>query len=473
MTYLVLDVQWHFLHYHGKEWPPHPSRVFQAVCPHADCREGSEEASILRWLERQPAPEIVAPLVEVGEEVITYVPNNDDHDGKLPWSETSLHRVDKLLCNYNFHGEQDNWVQYRWAVPPSERDLACKAAELLSRITAVGWGVDVVRAWARVLNQLELPEVPKTFEHLVQDPQGGLLIQVPHAGYLSELEQRYQRGLVQQPRSTNGQAYDTDTSPAPGFRMVRYRQASAPTTQVAWAAFKLTLLGGTKLVSVPWRRATDVAAWVRHAAADCTRPHVDQAWLRRYVQGHVDSGEDPTERLWYVPLLSLGPHADGAVRRFLLLSPARFGGSVQQVARWVNGAVLTDIQGAVRAQTRRLESVDRALVPYCGSTASWTSVTPVLLGFSTKNGKVCEKKTDKLMLRALVDAGIAPDNVESVAYRKTPRLACCGRVDETFVPDHLKKWQRYHVDVKLRRPMVGPLVVGIGRHYGLGLLAAV
>lgn len=40
------------------------------------------------------------------------------------------------------------------------------------------------------------------------------------------------------------------------------------------------------------------------------------------------------------------------------------------------------------------------------------------------------------------------------------------------VPEHLKKWPRYHVAIGFRDPIVGPVLIGIGRHYGIGLFAA-
>ncbi len=40
------------------------------------------------------------------------------------------------------------------------------------------------------------------------------------------------------------------------------------------------------------------------------------------------------------------------------------------------------------------------------------------------------------------------------------------------VPEHLKKWLRYHVAVRFRDAVPGPVLAGIGRHYGIGLFAA-
>lgn len=39
------------------------------------------------------------------------------------------------------------------------------------------------------------------------------------------------------------------------------------------------------------------------------------------------------------------------------------------------------------------------------------------------------------------------------------------------VPQHLSKWPRYHVSGRFTEPVSGPVLVGIGRHYGIGLFA--
>ena len=63
------------------EWPPAPLRMFQALVASAIGRQPDSErraraAESLRWLERQPTPEIVAPPFTLGEPYRLFVPDN-------------------------------------------------------------------------------------------------------------------------------------------------------------------------------------------------------------------------------------------------------------------------------------------------------------------------------------------------------------------------------------------------------------
>jgi len=79
-------------------------------------------------------------------------------------------------------------------------------------------------------------------------------------------------------------------------------------------------------------------------------------------------------------------------------------------------------------------------------------------------------KTRELIERALEQAGVGP-TVERYAYRNAPWWAGTGSARAVRVPTHLTSWPRYHVKLELRHEIRGPLLVGIGRHYGLGLFA--
>jgi hypothetical protein len=47
-----------------------------------------------------------------------------------------------------------------------------------------------------------------------------------------------------------------------------------------------------------------------------------------------------------------------------------------------------------------------------------------------------------------------------------------GLAGSIRVPRHLAPWPRYHVWVRFEHAVSGPVLVGIGRHYGIGLFAA-
>jgi len=79
----------------------------------------------------------------------------------------------------------------------------------------------------------------------------------------------------------------------------------------------------------------------------------------------------------------------------------------------------------------------------------------------------------KLLHKALREAGIDPGLVEEAEFSKTGFLRRAARLREV----RLKDWKAknlilYHVRLRFRSPVRGPIVLGRGRHFGLGLCCA-
>ena len=69
--------------YHGKEWPPAPARLFQAILAgsryrfrHGDDWRPEFDGALL-WLEAQAPPVIVAPRPTPGRPYLIFGPDND------------------------------------------------------------------------------------------------------------------------------------------------------------------------------------------------------------------------------------------------------------------------------------------------------------------------------------------------------------------------------------------------------------
>jgi CRISPR-associated protein Csb2 len=104
----------------------------------------------------------------------------------------------------------------------------------------------------------------------------------------------------------------------------------------------------------------------------------------------------------------------------------------------------------------------------------WGSVTPVVLhGHNSEHGKFSLKKTEQLLYQAFEKSGYSRQTIAELAFQPAPFWVGTEGALAMRVPEHLKKWPRYHVAVRFHQPVSGPLLVGIGRHYGVGLFAAV
>jgi CRISPR-associated protein Csb2 len=80
-------------------------------------------------------------------------------------------------------------------------------------------------------------------------------------------------------------------------------------------------------------------------------------------------------------------------------------------------------------------------------------------------------KAERLFLKAVAQAGIPIAAVEWVALRKAPFWAGAAHPRQYFVPEYMRHFSRWHVAVRFREPIPGPLVIGAGRHVGLGVFA--
>jgi CRISPR-associated protein Csb2 len=100
-------------------------------------------------------------------------------------------------------------------------------------------------------------------------------------------------------------------------------------------------------------------------------------------------------------------------------------------------------------------------------------VTPVILhGFNATRGVVSGGKTERLLLRAFEMAGRSQEQIETMAFQAAPLWQGAEAAKGIRVPKHLDGYPRYHVEVKFRGVAEGPMLAGIGRHYGIGVFAA-
>src|SRR5438105_2561376 len=115
---MILEIEVVFTdgQFHGKEWPPSPSRLFQALV--ASTHQGAHglihqevRDCALRWLESLPPPTIVATdAVWDCDHLVSFVPNNDDQLGK------DAHvRTDKSMGVWNF--PCNSVAAFRWPFP--------------------------------------------------------------------------------------------------------------------------------------------------------------------------------------------------------------------------------------------------------------------------------------------------------------------------------------------------------------------
>lgn len=181
--------------------------------------------------------------------------------------------------------------------------------------------------------------------------------------------------------------------------------------------------------------ARDVAAMLRSLACrqvEDLREQFRQDNSEVYLAGHVNGTRSAPPRFSYLPLPSIGPeHSDGLIRCLLIAEP--FGsdgrGAARAQQRLVNKP-LVDNDGNERGLLRNLcrRSLRRIIDKYVRRATTWATVTPVILpGFDDCRWVIAEeqptgptRKAERLFMKAVVQAGLRAQLIESFKLRKAP-----------------------------------------------------
>jgi len=469
--YLHLTVRYFGDRYHGSEWPPSPARLFQALVaggktggPVREWSSAHEQA--LGWLEGLGPPDILARHGHEGQRYTMFVPNNSLGDGK---STKTSKRVEPKILAGHLPGQPD--VVYRWRVADEKVAGVHVSAldQIAARLRALGWGIDFAAAIAGLA---EASPDADGLELFTPTARGGVSVNVPASGFLAHLDDCHKAFV----RRISSDGIDPYTRPT-RLGKARYRRADSWQPR-RWIAFELQEREGGVFAG-RWDQVQTVAAWLRHAAGEALlHEELDAAWVDSFVLGHTAPNE-LGHRLSFVPLPSVGHrNSDGGVRRVLVVEPPGVTGrhteALDMLRIKLSGCALIDEdRKAPRAVLADLSDRSKVLPFYTGAARVWESVTPVILhGHNADRGRISMVKTDRLLRQAFTDAGIPEDLIAEIAFQRAPYWAGCEGATEIRVPRHLAQWPRVHVRVEFAEAVEGPVLAGIGRHYGIGVFAA-
>ncbi len=494
--------------FHGRkdggepEWPTSPLRLFQALVAACAGRWGSLHfqeyaAPALRWLEKQPPPIIVAPTHQVGTPYRIAVPNNDLDVVAASWARgqeprKQANELKTMKTVRPTRVPEERAVYYLWELPEPVLDQFRGHAEVLSSaarsIAALGWGADLVAVNGQTLSGPDVERLVHAESHHVWRPTADRSsegLRAPTEGTLADLLNRHAAFLGRV--SQDGKHFNP-VPPLTAFTLVGYRRETdvAPS---AFAAFAfLSSDAETYRAFNTVRRTPAVAGMVRCEMAKAGRVYRpgDSAWVDSCILGHGGRPNEPAitdKRYAYLPLPTIeerkqnGPTncVVGSIRRVLVLAPP---GSTDADIAWVrqrlSGQLLIDEESKAPVGTLTLvPKNDRRLRWYVGERGArvWSTVTPVILpGYDDRD----TKKTERLLRTALGQAGYlqalrdqAALEWRAVGFR--PGLDLARRYT---VNAHHKALPRYHVRITWPVPVRGPVCLGTGRYYGMGLFAA-
>jgi CRISPR-associated protein Csb2 len=450
--------------YGGTEWPPAPFRLLQAIV--AGCR--SAAVSGLDWLEQQSPPFILATELPESVRFVRFIPNNVDPC--KPREATSRREI--------VHRCIDQSVRYCYPLcTGADREVAGQVIAAAAQVHTLGTGQDMCTVRGMVVSDAPQSSPPILLWLPADDVASGIrtsatvLLRVPKAGSLRSLEQRF--AAFQRRLYAGDEGFGRPVLAPAEHRVVAYRP-NGEHPRTALATLRLAEQGNVQVL----RRfrpddAVVVAGMLRHAAMRIAQRYVPE--LGDFAAGYGPES-DPDNRMSWVPLPSVGsPHADGLIRRALWLGRACDAEQVATLASALppDGIDLVDEHTGECAASAVPVAGDEepVLRHYLDRAKEWVSVTPVVLPGDYGGGDL--RVMTKLLYKAVRESGIDPGLIDGAEFSKHGFVRQAVRVGEV----RLKAWKArnlilYHIRLTFRSPVRGPIVLGRGRHYGLGLMCA-
>jgi CRISPR-associated protein Csb2 len=476
---LILNITFPFERFHGSEFPPSPSRLFQALIAGSHrgiyIRQNAEVRDrALEWLENIAPPIIETCQAEMfGAGATNYVPNNDN----------SFAHIRTAKSMRAFVLREESALRYVWRLPDSEHNRANAevVCAMVRLVTHLGHGQDAVFVNGEILADGDITAKASIGERIAFQPkeQKGGDWTVPRTGALIAYKKRHETFLK------TGNSHTVNVP----LRQVMYVPDNAIDLSCPYALFEMRdLLNEDKFFSFDGRDLRQPAAMVRHAVIEFFdsrkgerfKTHYGEDLISRKVYGHEPKVEGEQSKpvnhphLAFIPIPSLYPrHPDGRVRR-VLLAGFGFEGETERelfddLAQNLNGAEIKD-KGESVARLIRVEEYEenwKFFKQFYGqSSRLWRSVTPIILSGFNRRGR----KPKQLLYRTLNQIGIESNAIESVAIYRGPIIPKTYRPMDYRLSDYLDENPRYHAEIIFKRPVSGCLVIGRGRHVGFGLM---
>jgi CRISPR-associated protein Csb2 len=471
------------------EWPPHPARFFSALVAalHDNEPVDPQERDALLWLEKQPPPSLDVDLsvdenvgrrhnLDVFEPVNDVVMAFKKSKGveKLNASDplsTGIPRTKQARTFPHIVPARPR-LAFIWSEEPLTR-LREALDRLCDRVTRIGHSSSLVRCAI-----LDRPITPT----LVPDDAGEMVLRTVGPGQLERLEQEFDwhKGVERRTLPALPKRYGHP-------RTVRGTRALARSIfSDEWILFER--VDGARPLS---SRGTDLSRALRDALVE---QHGSQT-LPGSLSGHRPDG-GPTDRphVAFVALPFVGhEHADGSVQGCAIVMPRGLAATEREallrlIAAWerqraIDSESSVELAGGTLPPVylKRIElSAKISLRPrtWCRPARRFVTATPIALDRNPGNLRSNQHGTaHKAAVEAQQSVAGACERIGlprpiSVEVSLAPLLPGAQPVRE-FLPWPAKPGRlvrvRVHAEIRFAEPVHGPVLLGAGRFFGLGL----
>ena len=469
------------------EWPPHPDRVFMALT--AAWGAGGkrpEEESALRWLERQEPPEIAAPDASRRSGFRNFVPTSGNGAHGMGYLSGYILEIKDSIRRKERHfpamilPDDHSTVHMIWRDAEPEPGVKKALADLAGKVSHVGHSASLTR--------VAVCGEPKPAPTHVRTEGGSVYLRCPHEGRLDALLAWF-----------DGESQESPTRPRAAPVLAYGNPGSSVPASVMGGGSEWIVLSfdgdAPVLTAFP-----AVAKKMRDAIMSRAEGPIHEA-----VSGHSGDGA-PTQKphMAIVPMANVGwNHSDGRLMGMALILPraSSYGTPERKQVRQAVSKFLDSDGGngvlnmgpprsARHAQRsegnpndedsgfvlRRDDQTRLSLKPerYTRQSRVWESVTPVVLDHHPKRNKSPASILEDACGRIELPKPIACTSRHSSVKGSPPAYVRKEGVRGWHHPKPGFLDNKYvcHATVEFERPVIGPVMLGAGRYYGLGLFVS-
>ncbi|MDK2126492.1 type I-G CRISPR-associated protein Csb2 [Parachitinimonas caeni] len=464
MTRLKIEVTFLAGRYGGEEWPPAPMRLLQALV--GGYRDTHPALFVLETL---PAPTLLAEDDPPSTTVKTYVPLNT----RKGTDATPFERAEQVRTIRR----PSRPVVYCWEIDAAPITALSPIIEISAQLHTLGTGQDMcaARAWFDEDALTSVPGqslwTPLNLPGSVQLLNSDTDLRIPVIGSVASIAKRHARS---QRHCHSPDAFTSFLRLDATYAIQRYSLAGRNTHYLMMPIKLLHPDQEEQPLSWAPELTVQVSAMLRHGVMQLMQDTPYAAW----AAGHSPP-DDKGARLSWIPLPSIGhAHADRRIRQALLVARV----SEQEEMEALYQRLLTEalplrdersaccVARARVVQSRQDRRANGVLWAYRRKGYTYQTVTPIALPgcFATDH-----KQTRKLVRKALRESGLDLGMVEEIEVSRFPY----HRYEPQLSAVMLKRWQAHAIPltyarVHFREPIAGPLIIGRGRHFGLGLMCA-
>ena len=417
------------------EWPPHPDRLFEAlVAAHHDTFSQEGEAEVLRWFETLGAPHIAAGEAGKPTKVVNFVPTNYDGKSRSPLPE----QRGKQPRVFPVQSPASPVVHFVWPEAQPDETTRERLSDLLARVPALGRACSLVRV--RLGDSINTPNYSP-------DPGGSEVLRVFGTGRLDELEALYELGQ----------------RPSLGPQM-RYGRASVETVLPETTFGETIILRREEGRGLPIEAALTLTSALRKALMSLS---AHDAELCAFFSGHGES------HCAFAALPFVGhQYADGRLMGAAVILPRRITGAqrrrILKVCVEIGDLNVRDISAFWKVELCGFDVQQKTLQPEAWTRPSqvWASVTPVLLDRFPKKSLPVEE----ILAASCEKVGLPrPIEIEHGPFSSVDGVSPVSDFRLLRSKDEKPRWG-VHARLRFAMPVRGPVLLGAGRFFGLGLM---